>query len=825
MMPPAPVSDHSQAPTGLPAWFSDWFHSKGWAPHRHQMEMIAAARAGRSSLLIAPTGGGKTLGGFLGGLIELAEAPARGLHTLYISPLKALAVDVHRNLLEPIADMGLEITAETRTGDTPQSKRQRQRKSPPNILLTTPESLALLLSYGDAARIFRNLRCVVIDELHALAPNKRGELLALGLARLSSLAPNARRVGLSATVAYPDEMEAYLSATGRAGSGDVARIDGDGAIAAQARILIGKDHLPWSGHMGTYAVNEIHAAIRDHRTTLVFVNTRAQAELIFQALWRINDDNLEIALHHGSLAAEQRRKVEAAMSRGGLRAVVATSSLDLGIDWAAVDLVIQVGAPKGSSRLLQRIGRANHRLDEPSRALLVPANRFEVLECQAALSALRSMQLDGDQPHSGGLDVLAQHILGTACSGPFHPDRLFQEIIRAAPYRDLVREEFDSVLEFVATGGYALRSYDRFNRLEAFDDGTLAVASPTVARSYRMNVGTIVEAVTLKVRMKRGRFLGEIEEYFVQGLAPGDTFIFSGQMLRFEGLRETVVEVSLGHGHDPKVPAYAGGRLPLTTHLADGVRALLEADEEWPTLPGPVEEWLRMQQWRSVLPKRDRLLVEIFPRGERYYMVAYCFEGRNAHQTLGMLLTKRMERAGLEPLGFVATDYVIAVWSLQPARDIDALFDQDMLGDDLEAWMAESSLLKRTFRNVAVIAGLIERKLPGHEKTGRQVTFNADLIYDVLRQHEPNHILLRATRADAARGLTDIRRLGELLVRVQGKIDVRMLDRVSPLAVPVLLEIGRESVHGGALTTLLEEAEGDLIAEAMGGDMQGALPI
>ncbi len=825
MRTPAPVPKVKQAVDGLPAWLSQWFETKGWTLHPHQKEMISAARQGRSALLIAPTGGGKTLGGFLGSLIDLAESPAPGLHTLYISPLKALAVDVHRNLLDPIADMGLAITAETRTGDTPQSKRQRQRKAPPNMLLTTPESLALLFSYADAPRMFRSLRCVVIDELHALAPNKRGELLSLGLARLATLAPEARRVGLSATVAYPDEMEAYLSKTGHAGAGDVVRIEGGGAVEAKARILIGGDRLPWSGHMGTYAVEEIYAAIREHGTTLVFVNTRAQAELVFQALWRINEDNLEIALHHGSLAAEQRRRVEAVMAKGGLRAVVATSSLDLGIDWAAVDLVIQVGAPKGSSRLLQRIGRANHRLDVPSKALLVPANRFEVLECQAALSALRAGQLDGDVPNPGGLDVLAQHILGTACSGPFHPDALFGEITGAAPYRDLTREEFDAVLEFVATGGYALRAYDRFNRLEKFADGTLAVASPTVARSYRMNVGTIVEAVTLKVRMKRGRFLGEIEEYFVQGLTPGDTFIFSGQLLRFEGLRETVVEVSPGHGEDPQVPAYAGGRLPLTTHLADGVRALLEADELWPTLPAPVEEWLRVQQWRSVLPKRDRLLVEIFPRGERYYMVAYCFEGRNAHQTLGMLLTKRMERAGLDPLGFVATDYVIAVWSLQPARDIDTLFDQDMLGDDLEAWMAESSLLKRTFRNVAVIAGLIERKLPGHEKTGRQVTFNADLIYDVLRRHEPDHILLRATRADAARGLTDIRRLGELLVRVQGRIDVRVLDRVSPLAVPVLLEIGRESVHGGALTTLLEEAESELIAEAMGGDMQGALPL
>lgn len=812
---------------GLPEVFRTWFEGKNWRPHPHQIDMLEAARNGKHALLIAPTGGGKTLAGFLPTLVELADAPFDGLHTLYISPLKALTVDIQRNLTQPVQEMELPVTVETRTGDTPQAKKQRQRGAPPNILLTTPESLALLLSYTDAPRIFRDLRTIIIDELHALATNKRGELLSLGLARLATLAPAARRVGLSATVAYPDALEAYLSPTGRTGSNAVRRVSGSGAVAANVSIMIGRGYFPWSGHMGSYAVEDIYAQIREAWTTLVFVNTRAQAEILFQALWKINDDNLPIALHHGSLAAEQRRKVEAKMAQGGLRAVVATSSLDLGIDWAAVDLVIQVGAPKGSSRLLQRIGRANHRLDQPSRAILVPANRFEVLECQAAIDAVNEMTLDGELPSDGALDVLAQHILGTACAGLFNPDQLFEEVRTAAPYARLSREDFDAVLRFVTDGGYALRTYDRFRRLRPTPDGLLTVVNQRVARSYRMNVGTIVEAVTLKVRMRRGRFLGEIEEYFVQGLTPGDTFLFAGQLLTFEGVRETVVEVSPGKGEAPEIPAYMGGRLPFTTHLSERVRAMLEDDRNWPSLPAAVEDWLRMQQWRSVMPKTDRLLVEMFPRGGKFYLVAYCFAGRNAHQTLGMLLTRRMEREGLEPLGFVATDYVIAIWGLkQPQQDdVPALFDQDMLGDDLEEWMAESTLLKRTFRNVAVIAGLIERKLPGHEKTGRQVTFNADLIYDVLRSHEPDHILLRATRADAARGLTDIRRLADLLVGVQGRIDVRYLDRVSPLAVPILLEIGKEQVKGSAIDSLLAESEADLVAEAIGGELQSSLPI
>ena len=795
----------------LPELFSGWFAGRGWKPRPHQLAMLEAARAGASVLLIAPTGGGKTLAGFLPSLIELHEAPRDGLHTLYVSPLKALATDIARNLTAPVTEMGLAVTIETRTGDTPANRRRRQREAPPNILLTTPESLAVMLSLHDAPALFAGLSRVVIDEVHALAGTKRGDQLALCVARLGGIAPDMRIAGLSATVAHPAALMAYCGA-GRL-------IEEPDGTPPEISLVVPPGELSWSGHMGLEAAPLVLARIRAAGMTIVFVNTRAQAELIFQELWKLNDETLPIALHHGSLEVEQRRKVEAAMSAGRLRAVVATSSLDLGIDWGGVDQVLQIGAPKGVSRLLQRVGRANHRMDEASRAVLVPANRFEVLECEAAIEGVAARELDGDPPRPGGLDVLAQHILGMACGAPFLPDDAYAEIRTAQPYAGLPRQDFDAVLEYVATGGYALAAYEHNHKLFTDSEGRVHVRSARIAAQYRMNIGTIIEAPLLKVRLvgrrRFGPVLGEVEEYFVNQLRPGDAFIFAGRKLKFLRVHETAVEAAEGGEGDPLVPAYAGGRLPLTTNLAARVRGLLQSPRDWTRFPEQVADWLRLQQKRSRLPGRDDLLVETFPRAGQWYLVAYCFEGRNAHQTLGMLLTRRMERAGFAPLGFVATDYVIGIWSAFQPTNIAALFDQDMLGDDLEEWMADSSMLKRSFRNVAVIAGLINRHNPGADKNRRQVTVNSDLIYEVLRRHQPDHILLRATRADAAYGLIDLDRVAGMLARVHGRIVHMVLSRVSPLAVPILLEIGREQVTSEAdQDELLAEAEA-VVAEAM----------
>ncbi|WP_104662765.1 ligase-associated DNA damage response DEXH box helicase [Ensifer adhaerens] len=827
----------------LPAPFLRWFGEKGWRPRAHQLELLARAEAGESTLLIAPTGAGKTLAGFLPSLVDLTRrgkippgAAFVGIHTLYISPLKALAVDIERNLMKPVGEMGLPVRVENRTGDTPTAKRQRQKLNPPDILLTTPEQLALLLANGEAQRFFGDLRYVVFDELHSLVTSKRGHLLSLGLARLRRLAPGLQTIGLSATVADPMDLQRWLAPQEPEANNHAGLVQVQGGAKPQISILKTEEHVPWAGHSARYAIADVYAAIKEHGTTLLFVNTRSQAELLFQELWTINDDNLPIALHHGSLDVAQRRKVEAAMAENRLRAVVATSTLDLGIDWGDVDLVVHVGAPKGASRLAQRIGRANHRMDEPSKAILVPANRFEVMECQAALDANYIGAQDTPPVGKGALDVLAQHVLGMACAAPFDPLDLYDEITSASPYRALAWETFERVIDFVATGGYALKTYERYARIRKTKDGLFRVSNPLVAQQYRLNVGTIVESPMLNVRLVKrnargslgrgGMPLGKVEEYFLEMLSQGDTFMFSGKVLRFEGIRENECLVSQAFTFDPKVPSYAGGKFPLSTYLAAQVRRMLADPALRAALPEQVRDWLSLQKDVSMLPREDELLIETFPRGSRHYMVIYAFEGRLAHQTLGMLLTRRLDRAGLKPLGFVATDYSLAVWALD---DLGAtfelrrgaladLFDEDMLGDDLEAWLNESFLLKRTFRNCAVIAGLIDQRHPGKEKTGRQVTVSADLIYDVLHAHEPDHLLLEATRNDAATGLLDIARLGDMLRRIKGHITQRRLDRISPLAVPVMLEIGKEIIHGEAQDFLLSEAADDLIREAMGDD-------
>lgn len=800
----------------LPESLAVWFDRRGWTIRPHQRAMIEVAAKGLDALLIAPTGGGKTLGGFLPSLIALAtrkRGPVARLHTLYISPLKALTTDVTRNLMRPIEEAGLPITAEARTGDTPQSRRARQKRTPPDILLTTPESLELMLSWTDAAERFAKVEAVIVDELHALADTKRGQMLALCLARLRGLAPGARFTGLSATVADPPALLRFLSP-------DPERaviVAGDPGAEPLVEMLVPDAYVPWSGHLALFAVDAIFAAIKGAKTSLLFTNTRAQAEILFAALWRANVDNLPIALHHGSLDVEQRRKVEAAMTQGRLRAVVCTSSLDLGIDWGDVDLVMQVGAPKGVARLIQRIGRSNHRMDEPSRAVMVPSNRFDFLECMAARDAVAAGDLDTGVRLLPALDVLAQHVMGVACAGPFDADALYAEVIRAEPFATLERADFDAVLQFCTNGGYALGQYERWQRLVRGEDGLWRLAHPAFARQWRMNVGTIVDAPMLRVRLGlRGRHLGEIEEYFASLLTPGDTFLFAGRILSFEGVQNHEVITKEAKGKkEPMIPAYGGSKFPTSVYLAARVRRMLNDPSSWQRFPAAVQEWLSHQARRSQLPPEDGLLVETFPRGQRWFLVAYGFAGRNAHQTLGMLLTRRMMRAGLNPLGFVGSDYAVSIWSEHPAEDLDQLFDVDMLGDDLEAWMAESAMLRRTFRNVAVVAGLIERRHPGQEKTGRQVTFNADLIYDVLRKYEPDHVLLRATRNEAAAGITDVRRLADMLVAVQGRIVHRRLSRISPLAVPVILEIGRVPIPGDSVDAILDVHAAEMIEEAM----------
>ncbi len=792
----------------LPAPLAPFFARRGWRPHPHQAAMLA--RAGEAAtLLVAPTGGGKTMAGFLPTLAELAGDPRPGLHTLYVSPLKALAADIRRNLLLPVEELGLPVRVEDRTGDTTQAARRRQRADPPHVLLTTPESLALLLSQAEAPRLFGTAERVVVDEIHALAESKRGDQLVLSLSRLEGLAPGLRRVGLSATVDDPPALGRFL-----ARAGDRCGVVAGDPGARPDLAMLARRPPPWAGGAALHAVPDVLDQIRRHRCTLVFHNTRAQAEVFFHHLWMANEEGLPIAIHHGSLSREVRSGVEEAMLRGSLRAVVCTGTLDMGLDWGEVDLVIQMGAPKHVRRLVQRIGRANHRSGEASKAVLVPANRFEVLECVCAIEAAREGDLDGPPERPGALDVLCQHILARACAGPFAAADLYAEVTTAGPYAALSRADFDACLDFCATGGYALRAYDRWRRLME-RGGLWSLRDPRAARRIRMNLGTIEDQGSLKVRLRGSQAaLGEIEEYFASTLTPGDTFLIGGQVVRFEGLREMTVEVTRRRDREPRVAAFGGGRFPTSLGLSRRILRLLGEPGAWDRLPAHTADWLRLQARVSRLPRGDRLLVETFPAEGRWHAALWGFAGVAAHQTLGLLLTRRMEALGLDPLGFVAADHALLVWGLAPLAVPAALLDPGALREGFGTWLEGNALMKRTFRGVATIAGLIERNLPGLRKTGRQATVSSDTLYDTLRRYDPGHLLLRVTREEALRGLVDFGRIEEMLARVEGRVDLVRLPRVPPLAAPLLLERGRVPVEGRARERLVEAAAARLLEEA-----------
>lgn len=779
-----------------------WFAAKAWVPHPHQLALLGAQE---DSLLIAPTGGGKTLAGFLPSLNALAEDAPKGLHTLYISPLKALAADVARNLQAPVLEAGLPIRIAIRTGDTPASERRRLRSDPAHILLTTPESLALMLSWPEASRLFSTLKRVVLDEIHALAESKRGDQLVLGLARLRQIAPLVQTIGLSATVDDPPALADFMGAKNI--------VIADPGPKPDIALLATQNPPPWAGQGGRYAVGDVLQAIAQAKTTLVFHNTRAQAELFFQALWQINEENLPIALHHGALSREARTKVEAAMSAGQLRAVVATGTLDLGLDWGDVELVIQIGAPRNVKRLVQRIGRAGHHYNTPSTARLVPANRFETLECIAAISAADAGELDHTPRAMGALDVLIQHILLTACAADFDAEALFKEVRSAGPYQNLKRSDFDACLDCAATGGYVLRKYDRWQRLMQ-RQGLWGLRDPRSARGLRMNIGTIVEPEKIKVR-RRGRgggYLGEIEENFANTLRAGDRFLLGGQVLRYDRLRDLVVEVSPATGKDPKIVSFSGQAFASSLELSAKVLHILDQPQAY-DLPQDIRDWLKLQAKVSQLPQKEILLCETFARAGRWHLVIYSFAGRNAHQTLGLLLSQAMEKQGLAPLSLMASDHALLLSSLHEVLDPAALLNLPKLKEEFVDWLNQSSLMKRSFRSIATIAGLIQKQTPGQRKSGKQATFSSDILYDTLLRHDPDHILLRATRREAEHGLIDFDRLIRMTQSLPQVKHIR-LDRPSPLAAPLLLEMGRLHLGGIGQEALAAALAEDLMREA-----------
>ena len=795
----------------LPQKFQNWINKRNWGLHTHQIDVLTNSDR-KSQLLIAPTGSGKTLSGFLPTLIELDRVNFSGLHTVYVSPLKALAADIKRNLMIPIEEMGLNIKVEDRTGDTTAKTKRRQRIDPPQILLTTPESLALLISFPEANALFANLERIIIDEIHALVENKRGHQLLLAISRLQSISKNLRKLALSATVDHPQEIAGFISEN----DNNCPIIFAEPGPDPNISMLHTTASPPWSGAGATYAVPDVLEQISKHKTTLIFHNTRAQAEIFFHNLWLNNQDNLPVAIHHGSLDLAQRKRVEAAITKGELRAVVCTGTLDLGIDWNEVDLVIQVGAPKNIKRLVQRIGRANHTYNTPSKAIIVPANKFEIVECQAALEAVRDKDLDGEPIASGSLDVLCQHILLVACSGKILPAKLFEEIKQIGAYKNLTHEEFKECMGFCIDGGYALKRYEQWHRLKLDHSGNLILRDPRIANKIRMNVGTIQDTETLKVRTHRrsgGKPLGEIEEAFAASLTKGDTFLIGGNIVRFESLREMIVEVTHNASKQPKIATFMGTKFATSTKLSDRILDSFE-NQSWKDLPADTVNWLNKQKEFSQLPVRNSLLIETFFRKSRHYLVVYGFAGRNANQTLGLILSKKLEELNLAPLGFVANDYATLIWGLEKVENPIQLFKFSEIELGLDKWFSGNALMKRTFKAVASVSGLIDRNLPGLRKSGRQTTFSSDILYDTLVKYDPTHLLLKITKDEAMKGLIDFSRIEEMFKRVDDNIIHKNLPHVSPLAAPMLLEVGTIPIEGQARELLLKNEANSLMKEA-----------
>ena len=789
-----------------------WLKKKGWSLYDHQIETLSLIKKGFDVILHAPTGGGKTIGGFMPSIDDFINNnyKSQEFHTLYISPLKALTTDVQRNLLNPINDLEINIKVETRTSDTSTYNKAKQIKKPPNFLMTTPESFALLMARTDVINLFKNLKFVIIDELHTFFDSKRGHLLSLNVARLRSIKP-FQVIGLSATLKNTTLAKKYLS-----NNKNTKLVSTHSKVAPEITILNSGNRIPWSGHSPRYALSEIYSEILKFKSSILFVNTRAQAEILFESLWAINNKNKKIAIHHGSLEKELRKKVEKEIVEGHVECVVATSSLDLGLDWGNIDLVMQIGAPKGVARLVQRIGRANHTINTPSRAILVPTNCFEYVECIAAKECVELNFLEDEKYSEGSLDVLAQHIVGVAISQKFKKEDLYKQIKEAWPYRNLNIEDFEKTLSFVENGGYSLQAYEEYSRLRR-DGEYYEIRDKSLVTKYKMNIGTIVEAEMLRLRVGN-RYLGNIEEWFISGLSAGDTFIFGGKRLMFEKVIGNIAYAKITALEHQKIPSFKGGNLPLSTHLSKTVRKIFSKRLEAVDLPDSLKKWSELQTKFSSFPKENEFLVETFKRKngkqEKYYMAVHPFEGRNTHQTLGFLILRRIKKLGVQPFGFVANDYSILFSFSKEIEDIDFLFSQDILIEDLYEWLEETPLIKRLFREIAIISGLIYKNLPGNQKTGKQVTFNTDLIYEVLRKHEPHHILLKITTENAKKDLVDLDRLSTFLFRIKNKIKINKLNRASALAFSLLFEYHKETPDKNELDNFyLEKLENELLEE------------
>ncbi len=785
-----------------------WFASRGWTPFPFQHEVWRAYLAGESGLVHAATGTGKTLAIWMAPIIEALCAPRHGasLRVLWITPLRALAADTAEALTQSADDLGLGWTIETRTSDTPSTVRARQSRRLPTALLTTPESLSLLLSREDSAQQFDSVHLVVVDEWHELMGTKRGVQVELVLARLRQLRPDVRIWGLSATIGNLDDARVALLGTD-ARPGRVVRGVEPKRVVVDALIPPVVERFPWAGHLGTQMLPAVVSAIEEGESAIVFTNTRSQTEIWYRALLEVRPDWAGvIALHHGSLQRKTREWVEEGLRTGRLRCVIATSSLDLGVDFSPVDRVLQIGSPKGVARLLQRAGRSGHRPGALSRVTCVPTNVLELIDVAAARDGIETGAIESRFAVERPLDLLVQHVVTVALGGGFIADEMLREVRTTRAYAELSHAEWEWVMDFISRGGDALQGYEDYARVVQ-RDGRWVVANREIARRHRMSIGTIVGDAQITVQYLRGQRLGSVEESFIARLRPGDRFTFAGKALEFVRVRDMRAWVRRAPNGQGVIPRWMGSRLPLSGELAAAIRRRLDEAHRG-IFRGDEMEALRpilqVQARWSRVPALDELLIERVRTREGHHLFMFPFEGRLVHEGLAALFAYRLSRRAPISFTLAANDYGLELLSAEPApleealaRDL--LSPQDLL-DDLPAALNASEMAKRQFREIARIAGLVFPGFPRSGKTARQLQASSGLFFDVLERYDPSNLLLSQSRREVLERQLERSRLGRTLERLAtARVMITTPRRTPPLAFPLLVDRARDRVSSETL--------------------------
>jgi len=787
-----------------------FFAAQGWAPYPYQEETWRAYAEGRSGLLTVPTGAGKTYAAYGGPLAELVrEGPApkgamSSLRVLYITPLRAVSRDIEKALRLPVEALELPFTVGSRTGDTGSSERARQRKRLPEVLVTTPESLSLLLTNEHPEELFASLRCVIVDEWHELMASKRGVQVELGLARLRRLAPTMRTWALSATIARPEA--AARIAVGPANEASVIRAEIDRPIIVESLLPKSIERFPWSGHLGLAMLDPLLAWLDPAVSTLLFTNTRSQAERWFAEILRRRPEWAErLALHHGSIDREVREEIEARVKAGRLSLVVCTSSLDLGVDFSPVERVVQIGSPKGIARLMQRAGRSGHRPGASCRVLCVPTHAMELVEIAAARTAVARCEIEERPGVLRPLDCLVQHLVTIGLGGGFVAEDLFAEVRTTAAFAEITRQEFDWCLDLVTHGGEALRAYQQFRRLSLGEDGRYTVTNKMIAQLHRMNVGTIAADATIAVRWVRGGRLGSIEENFIARLHPGDSFLFAGRALEFVRMRDLAAQVRPARQHTPFTPRWDGSRFPMSTALAGAMRRVLHdaaegrLDEPEMVAAAPI---LQAQRELSRIPRLGEILVETTVTNEGHHLFLYPFEGRLVHEGLAVLLALRLGRVAPATFSLAINDYGLELLTERTTPYVQYLdherFAGERLVDDLLESVNLGELGLRQFREIARVAGLIVQRYPGAERTGRQLQASASLLWQVLCEFDPANLLVGQARREVMDRQFEESRLARTLRRLR---EERLVHVVTPTPGPLALPLIADRIGGSHLST------------------------